>query len=441
MRSAFPTAAGPLFCAALALPAFAQDGTSDGERSVERRTQEIKDSAAPAVVSVTVTPRAYPLPRLALPGVVIAPSAQQPDRVEGTGFFVASRGLLVTTFDLVADAARIEVRFCDGTVRDAALVGVDGPFRVAVLRTSAPAATATLPHAPRVEACESTIGWFLGASAGSDRSAPSVDVQVATVRPAPEQGSVYDRYLYAPISIASGAAGGPLVGCDGRLLGMAVGSLVARDDAATPNVRMRLPRATLFVRGDDIANAATQIAANGVVERPMIGVVMDGDTNRIDTLFAGSPAESAGLAEGDTIVGLGALSIANFADLSRAMLRRRAGEPVKITVERGGERVTRCVTLAPFAEPPRPTRPPFEGAVIEISLNAKGDRVFKFVEVREGSLVAKAGVLVGDRIVSVDDRSPWRFLQRHRARPSPVPPAKITVERDGHEREIALPTE
>jgi hypothetical protein len=61
--------------------------------------------------------------------------------------------------------------------------------------------------------------------------------------------------------------------------------------------------------------------------------------------------------------------------------------------------------------------------------------------VNEGSLVAKAGVLPGDRLVSVDDRSPGRFLQRHRVRPSPVPPAKITVERDGHEREIALPTE
>jgi serine protease Do len=441
MRAALPTAAGPLFCAALALPALAQDGTPDAAGSVEQRTREIKETAAPAVVAVTVTPRTCPLPRLVLPGLAIGPNATQPEKVEGTGFLVAAGGLLVTTRDLVDGAERIEVRFCDGTVRDASLVGADAPFRVAVLRTSAPDGTTALSRAPRVEAGESTIGWFLGATAGTGTAAPSVDVQVACVHPAPEEGAGYDRYLYAPISIARGTAGGPLVGSDNRLLGMAVGSLVARDDAAATNVGVRLPRATLFVRGDDVAEAARQISATGAVQRPMLGVVMDGETTRIDTLFAGSPAEAAGLAEGDTIVGFGAVRISSVADLSRAMLRRCAGEPVKVTVERAAERVVKCVTLAPFREPPPPTRPPFAGAVIEVSIDAKGDRVCRFIQVNDGSPVAKAGVLAGDRLVAVDDRCAWRFVQRHCARPSPVPPAKITIERDGHEREIALPSE
>ena len=438
MRVALPHApafASPLMCAALALPAFAQEEPADEARALEQRTQEIKEASSPAIVSVTVTPRTYDLPRLAFPGFSIAPNPQQPQRIEGTGFFVASRGLLVTTRALVADAKHIEVRFCDGTTRDASLLGVDGPFRLAVLRTSAPAAATELPHSQRVEARFGTIGWFMGAQPASECGS-AVDVQVASVRPAPERGATYDRFLYAPMSISRGAAGGPLVGCDGRLMGMAVGSLVARD---TTGAGSRLPHATLFVRGDDVAEAARQIAERGFVERPMIGAMMESDTNRIDALLPGSPAEESGLAEGDAIVAVGQVAIASFADLTRVLLRKRAGDPVRLTVDRGGERFIRSVTLAPYKTPSLPKEPPFPGAVVELSAGELGEWIFTFVEVETGSRLAKAGVEKGDRLVAVDSRPAWRFLQRHRARPQVPSPATIQIERAGQLREIALP--
>ncbi len=427
-RTALPSAAAPLMCAALSLPAFAQDDP----RSVERRTQELKDAAAPAIVSIIVTPRVDPVPRLAFPGVVIAPTAGRPDRVEGTGFFCAARGFLVTTRELLADAARIEVRFQDGTVRDASVAGIDRPFRLAVLRTSAPDGTTSLPYAAHVEADASTIGWFFSA-------APRIDVQIASVRPAPEQGASYDRFLFAPISLARGAAGGPLLGCDGKLLGMAVGSLVAPEGDGDSGAGLRVR--TLFVRGDDIAEAVRQIAATGVVERPMIGVTMQDDSNRVDLVLPGSPAEAAGLAEGDAIVGVGAFEVANYADLTRALLRRRVGDKVSLTIDRGGSRITREVVLAVVTRGSPPTTPPIAGTVIEAATNAKGEPTFTFVEVRAGSAAAKAGVAVGDKLISVDGRAAWRFLKRHQIRAAAQQPSKLVVERDGATREIALPTE
>jgi S1-C subfamily serine protease len=428
MRAALP--AGPLVCAALALPALAQDDARVASE-LERRTQDIKAAATPAVVVVTVTTRVDPVPRLAFPGFVIAPSAAVAEKVEGTGFFLGSRGVLVTTRELVVDAARIEVRLHDGTVRDATMVGLDRPFHLAVLRTTAPAGVDALPHAQRVEACGATIGWFLS-------RAPSLDVQVASVRAAPEQGASYDRFLFAPISLGRGAAGGPLVGGDGRLLGMAVGSLVA---GASAGARAVPPRATLFVRGDDVAEAARQIAATGVVERPMIGVTIQADTNRVDMLMPGSPAEKAGLVEGDAIVGVGTVPVTSYADLSRALLRRRVGERVNVVVERDGVRTTLGVTLAASEPPPAPTTPPIQGAVIEGSTNENGDPVYTFIEIRAGSPSAKAGVLVGDRLLAVDGRCATRFLRRHQVRPAPLPPAKLVVEREGKPLELTLASE
>ena len=433
MRASLP--AGPLVCAALALPAYAQDDAAAEARRLERRTQEIKNAAAPSIVTVTVTTRVDPVPRLAFPGFVIAPSAAQAEKIEGTGFFIASHGILVTTRELFADPGRIEVRLWDGTVRDADLVAVDRPFRLAVLRTSAPDGVSGLAHPPRVEADASTVGWFMSAT-------PTIDVQIAQVRPAPEQGASYDRFLFAPIWLARGAAGGPLVGCDGRLLGMAVGSLVAggeRDSA--PGVRARTTTATLFVRGDDVAEAARQIALNGFVERPMIGVTMQGDSNQVDMLMPGSPAESAGLVEGDAIVAVGTLPVESKADLSRVMLRRRVGEKVNLTIERDGARISREIRLAASHPSPAPTTPPIVGTVIEASTSEKGDPVFTFVEVRAGSPAAKAGVVAGDKLLAVDGRCAARFLRRHQIRPAPLPPSKIEIERDGTARELTLASE
>jgi S1-C subfamily serine protease len=436
MRATLP-ATGPFVCAALASVAFGQD-ESDMRRDIERRTRELQDAAAPAVVSISVTTRASRLPRLVLPGVVVAPCANPCERIEGTGFFIASRGLLVTTRELVADAARIEIRFFDGSTRDATVAGTDDPYCMAVLRTSPPEGVATLPHSQRVEATDSTCGWFFGASPSAS-GAPTVDVQFSTVRPAPESGAVYDRFLYTPTSLARGAAGGPLVGSDGLVLGMAVGSLVSHDDE--PGVRSAPARATLFLRGDDLADAALQIAATGSVERPMMGVVMQGGTNRVETVVPGSPAEAAGLTEGDAIVAVGCTEVATFADLTRALLRRRPGDRVRITAEHDGARFTRGITLVRYKQQPDPTTAPFPGAILEVSTGPLGETVLTFVDVKGASAVGKAGVVNGDRLLSVDGRPAWRFLSRHRAHAADPVPTTIEVDRAGERRRIGLPSE
>jgi S1-C subfamily serine protease len=231
---------------------------------------------------------------------------------------------------------------------------------------------------------------------------------------------------------------------------MAVGSLVAKEDASETGVR--LPRATLFVRGDDVAEAARQIAAHGFVERPMIGALMDDDTNRIEVLLPGGPAEIAGLADGDAIVQVGSLPVASHADLTRALLRRRAGDPVRITVERNGERILKTIVLAPFSAPEAPARAPLPGAVLELSCGGEpqegatdakkpSELVFTFVEVAGDSAVGRAGVVAGDRLLEVDGRPARHFLQRHRVRPDAAAPSKLKIEHEGQVREITLPSQ
>jgi S1-C subfamily serine protease len=61
----------------------------------------------------------------------------------------------------------------------------------------------------------------------------------------------------------------------------------------------------------------------------------------------GSPADKAGLKAGDIIVEFGGQKIANIYDYTYALDAAKIGQPVKVVVKRGDERVE--VTVVPEA--------------------------------------------------------------------------------------------
>ena len=60
---------------------------------------------------------------------------------------------------------------------------------------------------------------------------------------------------------------------------------------------------------------------------------------------AGSPAEQAGLGPGDVIVKFDDVRIDNLYDYSYALRSRKPGQPVRLTIERKGNRMQVDVTL------------------------------------------------------------------------------------------------
>lgn len=418
--------------AAAALPAHAQDLRDDARRddvsTIERRTWKLLREKGPSVLSVRVVTRAVTMPRLVLPGVTLAPPGGSVERVEASGFVATDDGYVVTTAAAIRDAALVEVRFSDGTVRDADVVGTDAPFRIAVLRTRAPDDTEPL-SVPA--ASPASIAWFFQAAAGRP------NVQLARVDRADTQATAYDRYLYTAQPLLDGAAGGPLLRSDGCLMGMAVGEVrrpVADDDRAA------VTQATLFVRGDDIHQAVKDIVRYGKVQRPMLGVVMDRDTNRIDQLLPGGPAEAAGLREGDSVVSIAGAPVASLSDVTRALLRRRVGETIRLDIERDGTAEARVVRLASLDLPELPEVAPLPGAELQIAAepDVHGDRSVTITDVRVGSTLHASGVRAGDRLVTVDGRDALRFLARHRISPADALPHILTIERGDARHVIVL---
>jgi S1-C subfamily serine protease len=78
----------------------------------------------------------------------------------------------------------------------------------------------------------------------------------------------------------------------------------------------------------------------------MLGVHCDtGGACVLTSVYYGSGAFEAGLADGDKIVAVDGLAISDFSDLTIAIYPHGAGDKIKVEFERATERKTTTVTL------------------------------------------------------------------------------------------------
>jgi putative serine protease PepD len=104
-----------------------------------------------------------------------------------------------------------------------------------------------------------------------------------------------------------------------------------------------------FMGGNPHGGPTTGRASGGT--RVTLGVVPDYSSDeigglRISGVVGGSPAEAAGLREGDVITRVGEKTIANIYDLTDVLANGKAGERVKIVVKRAGTETELQATLA-----------------------------------------------------------------------------------------------
>lgn len=151
----------------------------------------------------------------------------------------------------------------------------------------------------------------------------------------------------------------------------------------------------------------------------------------VERLAPGSPAEAAGLAPGDVIVGIDGKPVTGAEAFGALLREKAAGDRLRIEVVRGGARRTLTATLAPApgqsqgqsqapAQPARPSTPaqpqpqpparPAQGAWLGAALVVRGGRVV-VDDVDARGPVAQAGLEKGDvvleaagrRLTSLDD--------------------------------------
>ena len=161
------------------------------------------------------------------------------------------------------------------------------------------------------------------------------------------QGGIIDHFVRLDLNIYLGFSGSPLVGADGRVLGINTSGL-GRGSALT------IPAVT-------VNRVVDALLKGGRIPRPYIGVGMqpvrlpDAIKSKLNlvndggvivlSVEPGSPADKAGFLVGDVLVALGAAAITDIDDVQATLAPESVGQTIDASVVRGGERTNLAVTI------------------------------------------------------------------------------------------------
>lgn len=249
---------------------------------------------------------------------------------EGSGVLIGRDGLVLTIGYLIVEADDVSVTDSKGHVLPARIVGYDHVSGFGLVRTLVPIDATPIPLGDSAKTSEREPVLIASAGAGGASFAWIVSKR-------PFTGSWEYRLDYAlftspPATDWSGAA---LIDGEGKLLG--IGSLIVREatDGDT-----KLP-GNVFVPIDLLKPILADLVREGHragPARPWLGVSTDELRGRlfVTRVSPEGPAERAGVAVGDIILGVGADPVHSQAEFyERVWATRRAGDDVPLKVLQG----------------------------------------------------------------------------------------------------------
>lgn len=269
----------------------------------------------------------------------------------GSGVIVSKDGFVLTNRHVVDDAEHIEVALSDGTKHSARLVGEDPHTDLAVLKIDAPAGRAFVPIEPG-DSDGLRVGEFVIAIGSPFSLDSSVTLGIVSQKGRSIGALPYEDFIQTDASVNRGNSGGPLVDMDGRMVG--VNTLITTSGRSEGNIGI-----SFAIPANLAMRVAGALMKEGEWRRPWIGILMEEADQgvAIARVVPGGPAAGAGLHVGDMIVAIENAAVRNPRDVQRAIMNRKVGEAVRLTVLRGGDTVDVTFNTAAMPAPaplPRP---------------------------------------------------------------------------------------
>lgn len=302
--------------------------------SYSRTITRAVEKAAPAVVNIRVHKTSHE-PRQEAGG-------------SGSGFVIAPDGFILTNSHVVHGAGTLEVTLADGQVFGAALVGEDPETDLAVIRINTPQ---QLSHVQLGDSNRIRVGQIavaIGSPFGFQRTVTAGVVSALGRSMRSQSGRLIENVIQTDAALNPGNSGGPLVNSSGDVIGV--------------NTAIILPaQGICFAIASNTAEfVAAWLIKEGRIRRSWIGVIgqnapIHRRVARFHRLAAeqgvliagtetGSPANRAGLREGDVIVAFAGEPVSGIDELHRRLVAQVIGVPTVLTVIRHTEKVDLVVT-------------------------------------------------------------------------------------------------
>lgn len=247
-------------------------------------------------------------------------------RGSGSGVIWQSDGLIITNSHVI-HSPNVEVVLRDGTELAGTVVARDPARDLAAVRVEA-------HDLPAVEVGDSShlhVGQFVLAVGNplGLRSVVTAGIITSVGQVVAGTGIRLDDLIQADVSLAPGNSGGPLADVDGRVLG--INSMISASGMAlaVPSAAVKAFLAPHRPNRPYLGISATAVTVLSAGERRGGLLLTDVDE--------GSPAERAGILQGDVVVGLDGATVQGDDEMHLWMGNWSTGTPVEIDIVRGPE--------------------------------------------------------------------------------------------------------
>ncbi len=270
----------------------------------------------------------------------------------GSGFVITPDGFILTNSHVVHGATRIVVNLSDGRDYPAQLIGDDPETDLAVIRID----TAHLVHARLADSENLRVGQIaiaIGNPLGFQASVTAGVISALGRSMYSQSGRLIDNIIQTDAALNPGNSGGPLVNSAGEVIGVntamirpaqgicfAIASNTAKLVAGWLIRDGRIRRSYIGVAGQNVPLHRRILRFyNLALQTGVLVVSVEKD----------SPAQRAGLREGDIIVAFDAAPIGSVHDLHKMLVGEQIGVPAKLTLIRHTEKLELSILPAESA--------------------------------------------------------------------------------------------
>ncbi len=256
----------------------------------------------------------------------------------GSGVMISPEGYILTNEHVITQATAIQVRLADQREYRAALVGSDPKSDIAVLRIKA---GKPLPYIHMGRSDDLMIGETVIAIGNPFGLSHSVTTGVISAlnRSIRTKDRLYQDFIQTDASINPGNSGGPLLNINGELIG--INTAIYRK-AEGIGFAIPIGRARRIYE---------DLLAYGRVHRPWLGVFLqdltpqlvryfrlsEGKGILISRVIQNSPADRAGLREGDILIEIGDHDVEDRESYLTLIEGYRVNDPIPLRYLRNGK--------------------------------------------------------------------------------------------------------
>ncbi|MBN2429551.1 MAG: DegQ family serine endoprotease [Deltaproteobacteria bacterium] len=335
---------------------------------------------------------------------------------QGSGFLITSDGYIMTNNHVVGNADKVQVKLQDGREYTAEIIGTDPPTDLAVIKID----EKDLPFLRLGDSKNLEVGDWVLAIGNPFGLSHTLTAGIVSAKGRSGMGlSDYEDFIQTDAAINPGNSGGPLVNLDGEVVG--INSAIVSRSGGYMGIGFAIPiNLAKHIRG--------QLVEQGQVTRGQIGAYIQQMTPDLAKAFnldeargiivtqvmEDSPAEKAGLKQGDVILEMDGKTVEKVATFRNRVALTPPGTKVELTIVRNGKTKDIYVVIGKL-ETNEQGQPTTSGDLPKLGLSLQaltpelaerfgyeGRTGVLVANVDTGSLAQRLGIRQGDLIEEID---------------------------------------